>query len=369
MRKFYFFLSAFILLPIFLFAQENVIPIKIVEFPLPESAYSYQFQEYRSFKEMDRPFMGDGFSCKFVPYISDNAADYTIDEADILVFKKVINVEKTESIGTVFFTVYFQYTIYQNGEAPKEYTFSVVGNGAYSGAALEKCFRNGAIHVTDIASSISAHPADFLISTIVAGEYILSCGKKDNIGKGDEFHVYSKRNGQDIGKLYAVNVKEDITIAQPIYLKDQVLAGDSVDPVRLLGFGANLYCDWIFGDNLGCLGLYMEYFRFFRAFRFLVGTEYIAGLDDNCWNLYCGFKTMWHLGYVDLSSLIYIGRGYADGSFRYTGGSIKVIAEFAPKDWMKVGVETGFTQWLADHDNDYPNFGGFLLGAGITLRF
>ena len=164
-------------------------------------------------------------------------------------------------------------------------------------------------------------------------------------------------------------MKDDITFAQPIHLKDQIIAGDGVEKVRMIGFGANFYYDRIFGDDLNCLGTYLEFFRFFRAFRFLVGTEHISGLDDNCWNIYGGLKTMWHLGYVDLSSLIYIGRGYADSDYRYTGGSIKLLAEFTPIDWIKIGLETGYSKWLADHDNDYPNYGGFLLGAGITLRF
>ena len=370
MKKFFLLLTVLILLSGFLYAQEEVIPIKIVEFPLPASARTYGIGEYRSFVEMDRPFMGDGFSCKFAPYRSDNLADYPIgDDGEALVFKKVVNVEKTESIGTVFFTAYFEYTICQKGAEPVVHTFSTVGNGTTDEMALDRCFKNAAIHVSEIAGSISVRPSPFTVSSMVSGEYVLSCGKKDKIAKGDEFHVYSKRNGRDIGKLYAVNVKDDITFTQPIHLKDQVIAGDGVERVKMLGFGANFYYDRIFGDDLNCFGMYLEYFRFFRAFRFLIGTEHISGLDDNSWNIYGGLKTMWHLGYLDLSSLIYLGRGFADGSYRYTGGSIKVLAEFTPIDWIKVGVETGYTKWLADHDNDYPNFGGFLLGAGITLRF
>ena len=369
-KKFLLFLSVLILFSSFAFAQENVIPITLVEFPLPDSAKTYQIGEYRSFVEMDLPFMGEGFSAKFAPFKSENIADYPLDiNGGATVFKKVEKVEKTESIGAVFFTTYFKYTICQMGAEPKEYSFSTVGNGSTDEVALDKCFRNAAIHVSDIAGSISLHPSEFNVSSMVSGEYILSCGKKDKVYKGDEFHVYSKRNGQDIGKIYAVNVKDDITFAQPIHLKDQIIAGDGVERVKMLGFGANFYYDRIFGDNLNCFGTYLEYFRFFRAFRFLIGTEYISGLDDNCWNVYGGFKTMWHLGYVDLSGLIYIGRGYSDSSFRYTGGSIKLLAEFTPKDWIKVGLETGFSKWLADHDNDYPNYGGFLLGTGITLRF
>ena len=369
MRRILFFISALILLPLSLMAQETVIPVRIVEFPLPESARTYQISEYRSFVEMDRPFMGDGFSCRFAPFTSEDINDYPLEAGEALVFKRVIDVEKTESIGTIFFSVNFQYTIRQEGAEPKVYTFSTVGNGISGETALEKCFRNAAIHVSDIAGSISVRPAEFTVSSMISGEYVLSCGKKDKVAKGDEFHVYSKRNGQDIGKLFAVNVKDDITFTQPIHLKDQVIAGDGVERVKMLGFGANLYYDHIFGDDLNCFGLYLEYFRFFRSFRFLVGTEHITGLDDNAWNIYGGLKTMWHLGYIDLSSIIYIGRGYADGDYRYTGGSIKLLAEFTPIDWIKIGVETGFTEWLADHDNDYPNYGGFLLGGGITLRF
>ena len=369
MRKLFLLLAILIILPSILYAQEDVIPVAIVEFPLPDSARTYQISEYRSFVEMDRPFMGDGFSCRFAPYTSDNIADYPIGEGEALVFKKVEKVEKTESIGTVFFTAYFQYTICQEGAEPVVHTFSTVGNGTSDEEALDKCFRNAAIHVSDIAGSISAHPAPFTVSSIISGEYVLSCGKKDKIAKGDEFHVYSKRNGREIGKLYAVKVKDDITFTQPIHLKDQIIAGDSVDRVKMLGFGANFYYDRIFGDDLNCFGLYLEYFRFFRSFRFLVGTEHISGLDDNCWNIYGGLKTMWHLGYLDLSSLIYLGRGYADSDWRYTGGSIKILAELTPIDWIKIGLETGYTKWLADHDNEYPNYGGFLLGTGITLRF
>jgi hypothetical protein len=370
-RKILLFLSVLILLSNLAFAQEeDVIHVTIVEFPLPETAKAYQIGEYRSFVEMDRPFMGDGFTAKFAPYRSANIADYPLDsESSAMVFKKVAKVEKTESIGTVFFTVFFQYTIVQEGVEPKVYSFSTVGNGISDDAALEKCFRNAAIHVSDIAHSITIHPAEFTVSSMVSGEYVLSCGKKNKVAKGDEFHIYSKRNGQDIGKLYAVNVKDDVTFARPIYRKDQVLAGDGVERVKMLGFGANFYYDHIFGDDLNCFGAYLEYFRFFRAFRFLVGTEYISGLDDNSMNVYGGLKTMWHLGYIDLSSLIYIGRGYADSDWRYTGGSIKLLLEYTPIDWIKIGVETGFTKWLADHDDEYSNFGGFLLGAGITLRF
>ena len=370
MRKLLLSLTLLILLSGLLYAQEDLIPVKIVEFPLPESAKKYEIVEYRSFVEMDRPFMGDGFSCKFAPYTSANIEDYPIgDNGEALIFKKVVNVEKTESIGTVFFTASFQYTICQKGAEPVVHTFSTVGNGTTAEQALDRCFRNAAIHVSDIAASITVRPAEFTVTSMVSGEYVLSCGKKDKVAKGDEFHVYSKRNGQDIGKLYAVKVKDDITFAQPIHLKDQVIAGDGVDRVKMLGFGANFYYDHIFGDDLNCFGAYLEYFRFFRSFRFLVGTEHISGLDDNSWNVYGGLKTMWHLGYVDLSSLIYLGRGHADGDWRYTGGSIKLLAEFTPLDWLKVGVETGYSKWLADHDNDYPNYGGFLLGAGITLRF
>ena len=369
-RRLFLLLVVLILLSGFLYAQEDVIPIKIVEFPLPASARTYQIGEYRSFVEMDRPFMGDGFNCRFAPYTSANIADYPIgDDGEALVFKKVINVEKTESIGTVFFTANFEYTICQKGVSPVVHKFGTVGNGATAEQALDRCFRNAAIHVSDIAASITIHPAEFTVSSMVSGEYVLSCGKKDKVAKGDEFHVYSKRNGQDIGKLYAVNVKDDVTFAQSIYLKDQVIAGDSVDRVKFLGFGANLYYDHIFGDDLNCFGAYLEYFRFFRAFRFLIGTEHVSGLDDNSWNVYGGLKTMWHLGYLDLSSLIYLGRGYADSDWRYTGGSIKILAEFTPIDWLKIGLEAGYTKWLADHDNDYPNYGGLLLGAGITLRF
>ena len=370
MKKFFLLLTVFILLSSFIYAQEDVIPIKIVEFPLPASARTYEISEYRSFVEIDRPFMGDGFSCRFAPFTSANISDYSYDtEGQAIVFKRVENVEKTDSIGTVFFTAKFQYIVCQEGAEPVVHNFSTVGNGTTAEQALDRCFKNATIHVSDIAGSISVRPAPFTVSSQVSGEYVLSCGKKDKIAKGDEFHVYSKRNGQDIGKLYAVNVKDDVTFAQPIHLNDQVIAGDGVERVKMLGFGANFYYDRIFGDNLNCFGMYLEYFRFFRAFRFLIGTEHISGLDDNCWNIYGGLKTMWHLGYLDLSSLIYLGRGFADGDYRYTGGSIKVLAEFTPIDWIKVGVETGFTKWLADHDNDYPNYGGFLLGAGITLRF
>ena len=369
MRRLLLLLSAFILMPLSAWAEDDIIPVSIVEYPLPDSARAYSVSEYRSFVEMERPFLGDEFSARFAPYKSADISDYPIEEGSVLVFKKVLDVEKTESIGTVFFTVYFQYTICQDGAEPKEYTFSTVGNGISDSAALDKCFRNAAIHVADIAGAISAHPAPFTVSSIISGEYVLSCGKKDKIYKGDEFHVYSKRNGRDIGKLYAVNVKDDVAFTQPVYLKDMVIAGDSVEKIRLIGLSSNFYYDHIFGDNLNCFGFYQEVSRGMRAFRLLAGTEYMAGLDDNCWNIYGGLKTMWHLGYLDLSSLIYIGRGYADGDFRYTGGSIKLIAEFTPLDWLKLGVEAGYSEWLADHDNDYPNYGGFLLGAGITVRY
>ena len=363
-------LSVFIFLSALAFAQDAEIPITIVEFPIPDQAKAYGIGEYRSFVEMDRPFMGDGFSAKFAPFVSENIADYPLDsEGGATVFKKVVDVEKTDSIGTVFFTVHFQYTVCQEGAEPKEYTFGTVGNGTTDEEALDKCFRNAAIHVSDIAGSITIHPSEFTVSSMVSGEYILSCGKKDKVAKGDEFHVFSKRNGQDIGKLYAVNVKDDVTFAQPIHLKDQIIAGDGVERVRMLGIGANFYYDRIFGDNLNCMGGYLEYFRFFRFFRFLAGTEYINGLDDNCWNIYGGLKTMWHLGYLDLSSIIYIGRGYADDDWRYTGGSVKLLAEITPMDWLKFGLEAGYSKWLADHDDEYSNYGGFLLGAGITLRF
>ena len=369
-RRFLSFLSVFILFPVFIYAQEDLIPVTIVESPLPASARPYSIGEYRSFVEMDRPFMADEFSTKFAPYKSENPADYTLTTLnEVLVIKKVTDVEKTESIGTLFFTVYFQYTLYQNGADPRQYTFNTVGNGKTDEEALDKCFRNAAIHVSDLASTVTAYPAEFFVSSMVSGEYVLSCGKKDKVHKGDEFHVYSKRNGQDIGRLYAVNVKDDITFTQPIHLKDQVIAGDSVNRVKMLGLASTLYYDFIFGDNLNCMGFYEEYFRGFRFFRFLIGTEYITGLDDNCWNIYGGLKTMWHLGYLDLSSIIYLGRGYADGAFRYTGGSIKILAEMTPMDWLKFGLETGYSKWLADHDDDYPNYGGFLLGASVTLRY
>ena len=363
-------LLAFLVMPIFLWAQEDLIPVTIVEHPLPASAKPYSIAEYRSFVEMDRPFLGDDFSTRFAPFISDNPEDYTLEKPnEVLVIKKVVDVEKTESIGAVFFPVYFQYTVCQEGAENREYTFNTVGNGTTDEAALDKCFRNGAIHVSELAGTITAHPAEFFVSSMVSGEYVLSCGKKDKIHKGDEFHVYSKRNGQDIGRIYAVNVKDDITFAQPIHLKDQVIAGDGVDRINMLGLGSTLYYDFIFGDNLNCVGFYEEYFRGFRFFRFLIGTEYITGLDDNSWNIYGGLKTMWHLGYLDLSSIIYLGRGYADGAFRYTGGSVKLLAEITPMDFLKVGLETGYTKWLADHDKEYPNYGGFLLGASVTLRY
>jgi len=369
-RNILIFLIVFLLMPIFLFSQEAQIPVAIVEFPIPAEVRQYQIGEYRSFVEMDRPLMADEFSARFVPFTSGNPDDYTIASPDeILVFKKVVTVEKTESIGTVFFTAYFQYTVCQNGAERKEFTFNTVGNGTTDQEALDKCFRNGAIHVAELAGTITAHPAEFFVSSMISGEYVLSCGKKDKIHKGDEFHVFSRRNGQDIGRLYAVSVKDDITFTQPIHLKDQVLAGDSVDKVKMLGLGSNFYYDFIFGDNLNCFGFYEEWFRGFRFFRFLVGTEYMTGLDDNCWNLYGGLKTMWHLGYLDLSSIIYIGRGYADSDFRYTGGSIKLLAEITPLDWLKVGLETGYSKWLADHDDEYSNYGGFLLGASVTLRY
>ena len=353
-----------------LYAQEDQIPVTIVEFPLPASAKPYSISEYRSFVEMDRPLLDDEFATRFAPYISDNVEDYPFAvEGEVQVFKKVVNVEKTESIGTVFFTTYFQYIIRQQGAENREYTFNTVGNGTTDEKALDKCFRNAAIHVSELAATITAHPAEFYVSSMISGEYILSCGKKDKIHKGDEFHVFSRRNGQDIGKVYAVIIKDDITCAQSIHLKDQVLAGDSVEKVKMLGLGSTLYYDHIFGDNLNCIGLYEEYFRGFRFFRFLVGTEYITGLDDNCWNVYGGLKTTWHIGYVDVSSLIYIGRGYADGDWRYTGGSIKVMAELTPMDWLKFGLTTGYTEWLADHDREYPNYGGFTLGASVTLRY
>ena len=105
MRKILLFLAALILISGFAFAQENVIPVKIVEFPLPSSARTYEISEYRSFVEMDRPFMGDGFSCRFAPFTSADISDYSYDtEGEAIVFKRVENVEKTESIGTVFFT-------------------------------------------------------------------------------------------------------------------------------------------------------------------------------------------------------------------------------------------------------------------------
>ncbi len=369
-RKSFFLLILLIILSSFIYAQEEVIPIKIVEYPLPASARTYEISEYRSFVEMDRPFMVDGFSCKFAPYKSADIANYSYDtEGQAIVFKKVLDVEKTDSIGTVFFTVKFQYIVCQEGAEPVVHTFGTVGNGTTAEQALDKCFKNATIHVSDIAGSISIRPAPFTVSSMVSGEYVLSCGKKDKVAKGDEFHVYSKRNGQDIGKLFAVNVKDDITFAQSIHLNDQIIAGDGVEKVKFLGFGANFYYDRIFGDDLNCFGAYLEYFRFFRVFRFLIGTEHISGLDDNCWNIYGGLKAMWHLGYLDLSSLIYIGRGYSDSDYRYTGGSIKILAEITPIDWLKFGLETGYTKWLADHDDEYPNYGGFLLGAGITLRF
>lgn len=358
------------LIPIALWAQENEIPVKIVELPLPESAQPYQFESYQSYVEMDRPLLGDGFDTEYIPYISDDPADYqTEEQGGILVFKKVDNVERTPSEGTTFFTVSFTYTIFQDGAEPVVHSFSTVATGTDDAKALDKCFRNATIHVADMAGTVSAHPASFYVSSMVSGEYVLSCGKKAKIRKGDEFHVYSKRNGQDIGKIYVVNVKEDVSFAQEIHLKDLVLAGDGVERVNLLGFGSNFYYDHIFGDNLDCFGFYQEYFRGFRAFRFLIGTEYITGLDDNCWNIYGGLKTMWHLGYLDLSSLIYLGRGYADGDWRYTGGSIKLLAEITPMDWLKFGLETGYSEWLADHDREYSNYGGFLLGVSITVRY
>ena len=179
MRKSILVLAILILFSGILYAQEDVIPIRIVEFPLPASARTYQIGEYRSFVEMDRPFMGDGFSCKFAPFTSGNITDYPVAEGEALVFKQVINVEKTESIGTVFFTAYFQYTICQDGAEPVVHNFNTVGNGTTDEEALDKCFRNGAIHVSEIAGSISARPAPFTVSSIVSGEYVLSCGKKD----------------------------------------------------------------------------------------------------------------------------------------------------------------------------------------------
>ena len=119
MRKILLFLAALILISGFAFAQENVIPVKIVEFPLPSSARTYEISEYRSFVEMDRPFMGDGFSCRFAPFTSADISDYSYDtEGEAIVFKRVDNVEKTESIGTVFFTAKFQYIVCQDISFP-----------------------------------------------------------------------------------------------------------------------------------------------------------------------------------------------------------------------------------------------------------
>ena len=371
MKKFLFLLVALLILTgSSASADGEKIPLFIVKVPLSDAVKAFNIESCPSYRNIDKPFTGDYYDTKELAFISLDPSDYNMTDSNAnLVFRSIDSVEKTPSEGVVFFSVKFSYLVFQDGKLTKKEEFTTVGAGKTESEALDKCFKNATVHAADVAGVVSAHSGVFCISGIIPHEYILNCGKKDKVKKGDEFHVFSKRSGADIGRLFATDVQDDKTFAQSIHLKEKPLAGDTIEHRNTIGLGTAFYYDRIFGDNLNCFGFYEEYSRCLRAFRPIVGTEWINGLDESAWNIYAGLKTLWHLGYIDLSSIVFVGRGQVDGEFCYTGGSIKLLTEITPLDWLKFGIEGGYTKWIADHDDEFDDYGGFALGASLTLRY
>lgn len=208
---------------------------------------------------------------------------------------------------------------------------------------------------------------EWKVESIYSGEYVLGCGKDQDIRKGDEFYLLSEEGSRN-GKLYAVRVTDDLTFARAAYSDRRIMAGDSIERIKMAGFGTRLYCDYIFGENALCCGAYQEYFRGFLAFRPVAGIEY-ADTGSGLMNLYGGLRTMHRFGRFDVSALLTVGRGCVDGDFCYSGGSMKLTADYPLGDHILFSGECGYTSWLPDHDDERDEISGFLIGCGITVRF
>ncbi|MCQ2604782.1 MAG: hypothetical protein MJ215_07090 [Spirochaetia bacterium] len=302
-------------------------------------------------------------------FLSDDPKAYTVDDNAVLVISRIKDVTRDVQQDLYFFRMKFMYSVYRHGDLIDDYQFVTIGTGDTQEEALKKCFRNGAVNVAYIFEKICGSQDLYTISGTYGNEYILSCGSEQKIRKGDEFKVMSKRSGSVAGKLYVTDLDAEQCFAHKMYLREMALPGDTVERIKLFGLATNVYCDMIFDDGvLFSSGVYEEFFRGCSSFRPLVGIEYINA-DSGNMNLYAGIKSMHHVGYIDLSGLVTLGRGYTDGDFRYWGGSIKIIADHIFADYFKISVENGYTRWIADKQDDFSDYGGFLLGLGFTFRY
>lgn len=351
------------------FSVEGKISLFLAKAPLTEGFEGYGIEE-KWYDLLNRPFEAGNIDLHEKAYISDFPEDYFKEKEDLfLVIQKLTGIEKRVSGDSVFFTVGFLYLIFRGHEKTDDVIFSVCGAGRDEHEALDKCFRDAAIHIADIPDMINAERSLFRISDFYAGEYILGCGKKNSVKNGDEFRVISRRSDIDIGKLYVTNVEDEISFAAPLFLKGTVFPGDIVKHIKFFGLGSYFYFDRIFDSGgMDCIGFYEEYFRGTKSFRPVAGCEFIKS-DTWNYNLYAGFKVVRRLGYTDISSLITLGRGYAEDSFRYTGGSIKLIADYTFFDRFKIFAEGAFTKWIADDQEDFSDYGGFAAGIGFAVKY
>lgn len=366
MKKYLFLI--FLFLPALLFSLDEKMEIILVEAPLSPEIDAGDIRSHQSYYLMEQPFVKGDCSFRRAGYISGNGGDYDAGSGAFVVIQEITKADRMEYPEGLFISLEFRYTLFRGPELLSETVFTAAGTGKDEDEALEMCFGNGALSVVRIMDGISRDQSLWQVAGIYSGEYVLDCGRKDKVRKGDEFRLFSAADGEKKGKLFAVKVRDDITFVQAAWLDKKVMVGDRAERIRLAGFGTNLYYDYIFGDGVSCFGAYQEYFRGFLSFRPVTGIEY-NDFGDGLFCLYGGLKTMRRFGKTEISALVTIGRGSTGGEFCYTGGSMKLTAGFPAGDHILISGECGYATWLPDHDDEYDEFGGMLLGGGITFRY
>ena len=231
----------------------------------------------------------------------------------------------------------------------------------------------------------------YRILDIYQNEIIVNCGKKKGFSKGDYLEILNSSSGKPEGRIILTNSEKDISYGRLLYwrplsadentIKEKNIkppSGSRVRKINYLGIDTSVSYNYIFDNLYSGRGILfnLEYFRSFYIFHpFIEGGIYNfeSSVNDYDLNTFsAGIAMLRHIGKMSLSSKALLSgawyRNSGNSSRDFKGGAVKAGIKYSLSRHTGIFAETGFMHLFASDDDD-PDLGGFLFGAGLSFQY
>lgn len=314
--------------------------------------------------------------------VSSPAAAFQGKEAESGISVKPVPVDfrLVESEKSGYFFKCALDVIVSDSRLPEEETvFKIegLGSGESSVQALSSSLDSVVRQFEYLLVNFETWSERFRIIDIYRGTAVINTGKTSGIRKGDILHSYDYQSGKITGSFVIERSEDDISFARVLEQKKKPLPGDPLYAERFRGGNLTGYGLYFSGERFsGCsAGLLLSWSGSLYVFNPVAGFEFLSVSEESGGSYelsipYAGFKIVRHIGLFTLYSMITAGKGYIPGGgWDYTGGQVRAGLSRRTYSRFLFSAEAGYAYWHSKDVSDYPDIAGFLLGAGVTVKF